>query len=60
MNTYFHYEMYLYRRRERLLPRRPVNAYFLYIVPNSFRPENTRFKGITNETITRGPSVCVV
>ena len=29
MNTYFHYEMYLYRRRERLLPRRPVNAYFL-------------------------------
>ena len=38
MNTYFHYEMYLYRRRERLLPRRPVNAYFLYTAPNSFRP----------------------
>ena len=39
MNTYFHYEMYLYRRCERLLPRRPVNAYFLYTAPNSFRPE---------------------
>ena len=36
------------------------NVYFLFIAPNSFRPENTRFKGITNETITRGPSVCVV
>ena len=44
MNTYFHYEMYLYRRRERLLPRRPVNAYFLYTAPNSFRPETLASK----------------
>ena len=50
MNTYFHYEMYLYRRRERLLPRRPVNAYFLYTAPKSNRCKNARFKGITAET----------
>ena len=47
--NYFHYDMYHYRRhmnnyfhyrrRERLLPRRPMNAYFLYTAPNSFRPE---------------------
>ena len=30
MNNYFHYEMYLYRRRVRLLPRCPMNAYFIY------------------------------
>ena len=49
MNTYFHYEMYLYRRRERLLPRRPVNAYFLYTAPKSNRSKNARFKGITRD-----------
>ena len=30
--------------RERLLPRRPVNAYFLYTAPNSFRPETLASK----------------
>ena len=33
--------VYHFRRRERLLPRRPVNAYFLYTAPNSFRPKRT-------------------
>ena len=41
---------YLYRRREQLLPRRPVNAYFLYTAPKSNRSKNARFKGITAET----------
>ena len=40
-------------------PRRPENVYFLYIVPNSIRPENARFKGITAENDRRGPNVCV-
>ena len=35
------------RQRVPLLPRRPVNAYFLYTAPNSNRSKNARFKGIT-------------
>ena len=37
------------RQRVPLLPRRPVNAYFLYTAPNSNRSKNTRFEGITRD-----------
>ena len=47
---YFHYR----RHVNNYFPRRPVNDYFLYIVPNPNRSENARFKGITAETMTRG------
>ena len=33
---------------------RNMNDYFLYILPNSNRSENARFKGITADTMTRG------
>ena len=58
MNNYFIYEtctttavdMYHYFHyccENDYFPRRPVNDYFLYIIPNPNRSENARFEGIT-------------
>ena len=46
------------RRRVQLLPRCPVNAYFLYTASNAFRPDCT-LRRYTAENDRRGPNACV-